>query len=70
MTSSSGPALTPVAPTPARARRARCACVFVLASAWVGAVAFCAVLRFLCCAPEPPGQIYTSPRDLTWRRRA
>ena len=39
---------------------------FVLASAWVGAVAFCSAVRALCgCAPA--GQVYVPARDFRWR---
>jgi len=41
-------------------------CVFVLASAWVGAVAFCTGVRMLCgCAPA--GQVYIPAKDFRWR---
>jgi hypothetical protein len=40
--------------------------VFVLASAWVGAVACCTAVRALCgCAPA--GQVYVPARDFRWR---
>ena len=54
-------------PEARNARKAWAVCVFVFTSAWVCAVAFCAVVRFLLCAPEHPGKIYISPREFTWR---
>jgi hypothetical protein len=39
---------------------------FVLASAWVGAVAFCTAVRVLCgCAPA--GQVYIPAKHFQWR---
>ena len=53
-------------PDARNARKACSVCVFVFTSAWVCAVAFCAVVRFLLCAPEHPGKIYISPLEFTW----
>lgn len=51
------------------AGRACCACVWVLGGAWVCAVVFCALARFLLCASGPPGRWHAGPQNLTQARR-